>query len=217
MIDQLINFAAIEQASLKLEPFPYVVIPHFLKTDYLPSLIENFPTITHRGSIPASSINQQSLFDQLIKELNGAELKQIIANKFTMDLETKPSMLTLRGNTTERDGVIHTDSKSKLITLLLYMNPSWESEGGKLRLLKNKHSLDDYVEEISPLAGSCVIFKVTPNCWHGHKPFVGKRLSLQLNYLAGEAALVKHQNHHRFTAWLKRLLPRIFHHNNENY
>lgn len=215
--EQFIHFSALEQATLKTAPFPYLVVSNFIHSGVLDKLAKNFPDISHRGSIPASSISQESVFHQLIQELEGSVLKEAIAKKFEMDLQDKPTMLTLRGNTTARDGAIHTDSKSKLITLLLYMNPTWNDEGGKLRLLKNKHSLNDYVEEISPLAGSCVIFKVTRNCWHGHKPFVGKRQSLQLNYLAGEAALTKHLNHHRFTAWLKRLFPRVFHNNHENY
>lgn len=217
MPDSLINYIALEQGIVKTEPFPYMILPHFIKSEYLTALADHFPDINNRGSIPVSAVNPTPLFRQLVQELEGPVLRTAIANKFSLDLAEKPTMLTLRGNTTERDGAIHTDSKSKLITLLLYMNPAWDESGGKLRLLKNKYSLDDYVEEVSPHAGSCVIFKVTRNCWHGHKPFVGKRLSMQLNYLAGEAALAKHLNHHRFTAWLKKLFPRVFHHNDENY
>ena len=216
MSESFIDYAALEQAIVKTEPFPYMVLPHFIKTQRLTALVDSFPEITNRGSIPVTSVTHQPLFQQLVQELEGPALRQGIAEKFAMNLNEKPTMLTLRGNTTERDGAIHTDSKSKLITLLLYMNPTWDKAEGQLRLLKNKHSLDDYVEEISPHAGSCVIFKVTRNCWHGHKPFVGKRSSMQLNYLDGEAALAKHLNHHRFTAWLKKLFPRVFHHN-ENY
>lgn len=216
MTNPLLNLAELEKGTVKSNPYPYIVLPQFLNTEFLKPLVESFPAISNRGSIPVSAVDPKSLFSQLIKELEGPALRELIAKKFAIDLDDKPTMLTLRGNTTERDGAIHTDSKSKLITLLLYMNPEWYDKGGRLRLLKNKHSLEDYVEEISPLVGSGVIFQVTPNCWHGHYPFVGKRLSLQLNYLAGEAALAKHLNHHRLTAWLKKLFPRIFH-NNENY
>ncbi len=37
------------------------------------------------------------------------------------------------------------DSKSKIITLLLYLNESWEYETGKLRMLKNEENLDDFI------------------------------------------------------------------------
>jgi SM-20-related protein len=206
--NQFINYEAVCNAILQVEPFPYLVIPQFIKSNYLGDLVKNFPEINHRGSIPALSLATEPLFQQFINELTGEELRQTISQKFSLNLQEKPVMLTLRGQTEERDGKIHTDSKSKLITLLLYMNENWQSNEGQLRLLKNKQSLDDYVAEISPLAGSCVIFRVTPNCWHGHTLFVGKRLSMQLNYLSGEVALSKHLNHHRLTAWFKRLFSR---------
>jgi len=50
-----------------------------------------------------------------------------------------------------------------------------------------------------------VIFKVTDNCWHGHTPLEGKRLSIQLNYLIGDSAKNKHQFFHRLSAKIKNL------------
>ena len=37
-------------------------------------------------------------------------------------------MVTARGQSAARDGQIHTDSRTKLITVLIYMNNSWESQ-----------------------------------------------------------------------------------------
>ncbi len=213
--ESFININSLAQNSVTDTPFPYMIIPNFINAEHLATLVNEFPDITHRGSIPSSSVQCTPAFQKLLDELTGTALRNIIADKFSIDLTDKPTMVTLRGFTTERDGVIHTDSKSKLITVLLYMNPHWETHQGKLRLLKNQHNLDDYVEEISPLAGNCLIFKVTANGWHGHHPFIGKRLSLQLNYLANDAALIKHLNHHRFTAFLKKYLPTFFFKNDE--
>ena len=50
-----------------------------------------------------------------------------------------------------KDGRIHTDSATKIITLLLYMNPGWEMAEGRLRLLRGPADLDDYVREVTPL------------------------------------------------------------------
>jgi SM-20-related protein len=213
-----LNLTSLEQTPVVETPFPYLVITDFIKPKYLPALIEAFPSFNGRGSIPAASVKAKPVFQQFIDELQGPELKQTIARKFAIDLENKPTMLTLRGYTNERDGHIHTDSKDKLMTLLLYINPNWDSETGKLRLLNSKNSLDDYAVEVSPLAGTCLIFKVTPNCWHGHKPFIGKRLSLQLNYVTDDTALSRHHNRHRLTAILKEKFPKLFgKKSNENY
>ncbi|SRR5579883_1866069 len=212
-----LNWDALKEAAVQQEPFPFAVIPNLIQQPVLNSLVESFPTIKNRGSIPSESVKSESIFQNFLSELKGPAFRQVIAEKFELDLKDKPTLLTLRGYTTERDGHIHTDSKDKLITVLLYMNPTWDTPEGKLRLLNSKQSLNDYFAEISPLAGSCLIFKVTPNCWHGHSTFIGKRLSLQLNYLSSEAAFAKHHHHHRFSATLKRLFPKLFPAKEENY
>ncbi len=218
--DSCINLAALKKAVISQSPFPYTIINNFINPERLADVVQSFPEITSRGSIPASSVKCLPAFQQLVTELEGPEFRQFLGEKFSLELKDKPSMLTLRGYTTERDGQIHTDSKTKLITVLLYLNSTWDAEQGKLRLLNSKDSLDDYFAEVSPLAGNCLIFKVTSNGWHGHYPYVGKRLSLQLNYLADKEALVKHLHHHRFTAFGKRLLSKFLKKNNlteENY
>src|SRR5205814_9013405 len=108
----------------------------------------------------------------------------------------------------KKDGRIHTDSKSKLVTVLLYLNPGWSAAEGRLRLLYNDHDLTRYAAEICPDAGRCLIFKVTPNCWHGHEPYEGERRTIQLNYVASEEARERDLKRHRFSAFLKGLLSR---------
>lgn len=207
---QFINLENVKKAVVHNDPFPYTVIPNLIKAEYLSALVEAFPEVNHRGSIPVSAVASNVLFQEFIQELEGPALKNLIAQKFSINLTDKPAMTTLRGYTSQKDGRIHTDSTDKLMTVLLYMNANWKNDEGKLRILKNDHSLDDYVEEISAEAGTCLIFKVTPNCWHGHKPFSGKRQSLQLNYLRDDMTLNKNLTRHRFSAALKRLFPRLF-------
>ena len=112
-------------------------------------------------------------------------------------------MITVRGKADQKDGRIHTDSKSKRITGLLYLNEEWSVEAGRLRLLYGPHDLENYCAEVPPTAGALLLFKVAENGWHGHKPFVGTRKLLQLNYVVGEAVLNKHAARHRFSAKLK--------------
>ena len=88
------------------------------------------------------------------------------------------------------------------------MNPGWGATEGRLRLLYNDHDLTRYTAEISPDAGRCLIFKVTPNCWHGHEPFEGERRTIQLNYVTSEEARERDLKRHRFSAFLKGLFSR---------
>src|SRR5947209_15008717 len=51
---------------------------------------------------------------------------------YTTLFRSRPSMVTVRGRAQRKDGRIHADSKSKLITVLIYMNATWEAPGGRL-------------------------------------------------------------------------------------
>ena len=84
------------------------------------------------------------------------------------------------------DGQLHTDSKDKLITVLLYLNPEWNVKGGYLRLLGSKN-VDDYIAEVPPSIGSMVIFKRCDHSWHGFPPFEGRRMSLQMNWVKSDS------------------------------
>ncbi|MDX1573377.1 MAG: 2OG-Fe(II) oxygenase, partial [Methylophaga sp.] len=107
-----------------------------------------------------------------------------------------------------KDGRIHTDSKTKLVTILIYLNTEWPAASGKLRILRDNHNLENYVEEITPGPGSLVAFKVTDNCWHGYPAYEGTRRSIQINFLTSEAASNKHRFFHKLSAKLKAWLRR---------
>jgi Rps23 Pro-64 3,4-dihydroxylase Tpa1-like proline 4-hydroxylase len=116
-------------------------------------------------------------------------------------------MVTVRGQARPRDGRIHTDSRTKLVTVLLYMNPGWSDGGGWLRLLRSSDSLDDYFAEVPPEAGTAVFFRCTKNAWHGHTPFVGPRRAIQLNWVLDESVVRREQGRHRISARLKKYFP----------
>ena len=147
------------------------------------------------------------MIKELVNELEGKEFKEILESKFEVNLENSEVVTTLRGYSRSKDGKIHTDSKSKILTILLYLNPNWKNDEGNLKLLKQNNSLDNFIKEISSEYGNLVAFKVTDNCWHGFEPFEGKRLSIQLNYIYPEA-LSSHNFRHKISAFLKKLIKR---------
>jgi len=202
----IVQLDALRRAPLHDDPFPYVVIEDFLRPEYAEAVNRDFPAIRSRGSFPLPEVRGGTSFERLTDELESPLLKAAIAEKFAIDLTDRASMITVRGKASARDGRIHTDTKSKLLTMLLYLNPVWEAEGGWLRILRSDKNLDDYVTEIPPTFGTCLLFKVTENCWHGHKPFIGTRKVLQLNYVRDAAALNRHVLKHTITAKLKALV-----------
>src|SRR5262249_49508420 len=97
---QFLNLNLLKQTSVIPKPFPHLTMSSFILPEYFSVLIADFPDISHRGSIPANSVKTSPAFQQFIAELEGDALKQILAEKFALDLQDKPSMLTLRGYTT---------------------------------------------------------------------------------------------------------------------
>ena len=116
-------------------------------------------------------------------------------------------MFTVRGHCAHNNGKIHTDTESKIITVLLYLNEEWEAGGGRLRVLRSGTDLDDAAEEVSPNGGTLLVFRRSDNSWHGHEPFEGQRRAIQMNWVRDEAVVEHEQRRHRFTAFLKKLNP----------
>jgi hypothetical protein len=203
----MIDYQRFRVAPLVREPFDHLVVSGLLDQRYLDSVLSGFPFITKGGSFPVSELSCGEGFLRLLEELQGPELRAAVAEKFGIDLRDKPTMVTVRGQARAKDGRIHTDTLSKIVTVLLYLNPGWKDEGGRLRLLRSKECLDDYFADIPPEAGTAVFFRCTANAWHGHTPYVGPRRAIQLNWVTDESVVRHEQRRHRFSARLKKWLP----------
>ena len=205
MSQNAINLEVLKQATLVQEPFPYFLMSNFVDPGLMKGILEAFPEIEQGGSFPISSAMAQGDLAKLLLDLEGSELRELIASKLGIELGDRAPMITLRGYSRAKDGKIHTDSKSKLVTLLIYLNPSWEAESGRLRFLYDGENLEPYAAEISPIFGSSAVFKVTDNCWHGYEAYTGVRRSIQLNYMASSSQAYKHQFLHKLSSFVKKL------------
>ncbi len=188
-----------------------MIVPGFVKPEALAAVNRDYPDLTVGGSIPLGPGLLPGLarggpaFDALVAALTGPAMTAAMAEKFDVDLAGRPTMVTVRANCRAKDGQIHTDSRGKLVTVLLYMNPAWETDGGRLRLLNGPDDLEDYAAEVPPDAGTLVAFKCTENAWHGHKPFEGPRRALQLNWVVDERYRRRERRRHGLSAFFKRL------------
>lgn len=205
----MLDLKAFEQTELRTHPYPYIVVENFILPEALQDVLKDFPEVDHGGSIPIAEVTPGEAFDKLVKEIEGEDFRQAIAKKFNKDLDDYPVMTTVRGQMREKDGRIHTDSKTKVITILVYFNENWTQLGGRLRVLNDGENLENYVEEIIPNAGTLVVFEVTDNCWHGHSPCTGERRSIQTNYVTSEAAKGKHRVMHRLSAKVKKAASKM--------
>ena len=192
---------------LQRDPFEFVVVENFLRGDALPALVEAFPRVPGHGSYPLAMVPGNPQFERLMAELEGEAMRRAVEDKFAVDLEGRPTMITLRGFSDDKDGAIHTDSATKIITILIYMNSEWHEPAGRLRLLRGPEDLSDYVVEVPPLAGTMVAFRRSPQSFHGHHAHVGQRRSIQLNWMTDSRVVRREMGRHRWSARLKALNP----------
>jgi len=200
-----LDLERVRQAPLETDPFPYFVVPGCVAAGARAALSEDFPHIEKAGSFPTGSLNFGAAFAGFLKELEGPAFRDAVAGKLGIDLAGRPTMITVRGQARDSDGQIHADSKTKLATVLIYMNEAWEAPGGRLRLLRSADNLDDMAAEVPPDAGTLLAFTVTPHSWHGHAPASGPRRVVQLNWVRDESVVRREQARHRLSATVKRL------------
>jgi len=189
------------------DPFDFVIVDDFVRAEHLPGVIADFPLVRQHGSFPLGALSPGALFGRLAAELEGEDLRRAIEEKFAIDLAGRPTMITARGRSDGKDGRIHTDSATKLITLLVYLNPVWEEAGGRLRMLRRADDLSDYAAEVAPVAGTMVAFRRSAVSFHGHYPHKGERRSLQLNWVTDSGVVRRELARHRWSARLKALNP----------
>lgn len=202
-----LDLARLRDSPLRRDPFDFVVVENFLAGEHLPALVDAFPAVPGHGSYPLSTLACPPLFARLAQELEGDAMRGAIEGKFALDLSDRPTMITLRGYSDGKDGAIHTDSATKLITVLIYMNHDWSEAGGRLRLLRGPRDLTDFVAEVAPLAGTLVAFRRGAASFHGHVAHVGRRQSIQLNWVTDAAVVRRELGRHVWSARLKSLNP----------
>jgi SM-20-related protein len=203
---QFLDLDALRRARRETEPFSYVIVPGFVPLTARAVLAANFPRIDRPGSFPVASLAVGPIFRDFLDALEGPDFRDAIAAKLGAELDGRPTMITLRGQAGPRDGKIHADSKSKLVTVLIYLNEDWEAPGGRLRLLRSPDDLDDMVAEVPPDAGTLIAFAVTPHSWHGHAAARGPRRVIQLNWVTDDGVVRREQARHGVSARVKRLL-----------
>lgn len=203
----LLNFDAIASTPVTHVPFKFFATPSVLSAVDLASVRADFPEIRRPGIFPLSELTYGPAFAQLVEDIRSSRLEDIMAEKYRVILCDKPLMITVRGRAQRKDGRIHTDSHTKFVTCLLYLNDIWDESGGRLRLLREPDDLNDYLIEIPPSGGALASFRRSDNSWHGHEPFEGERRYIMFNWMTSRAALEHDLGRHRFSAKVKQLNP----------
>ena len=202
------DFDALRAAPVKSDPFNYFVASGAVTDDEAAEVRGDYPEIDKPGYLPLSKLEASGAFKRLTDDLNSPLLAEILTEKFGVDFTDKPRMITVRRLSQKSDGPIHNDSKSKILTMLTYLNADWDGTGaGCIRVLNGPDDFDDYTEEVPPLAGHVFAFLRDDNSWHGHLPFEGERYVIQTTFLTSQEELDRKENRGGLQYWLKKLNP----------
>ncbi len=158
------DMEALREVLVQRAPFAYFIVPRFVRPEALDAIRADFPAIQHAGSFPLSSLSYGPAFAALMAEIQSPAMTDAVGKKLDMRLAGHPIMVTVRGQSRAADGKIHTDSRTKLVTALIYMNDSWESPQGRLRLVRSSSDLNDVIAEVPPDQGTLAGVQERPSC-----------------------------------------------------
>lgn len=198
----LLDLAPFRAAPVRNDPYPWVTAAGCLWPEALPTLRRDFPALPRPGYHPVATFTPRGAFAALLAEIEAGALDAAMGEKFGIDFQALPRLVTVRQVSAAHEGRPHTDSASKVATLLLYLHPGWANPAGRIRVLR-RDSLADPVAEVSPEEGNVFAFLRGEQSWHGHTPFVGERRVVQVAWLRDAAALARKTSRGKLAWWLK--------------
>jgi SM-20-related protein len=205
----IIELDAVRSAPLSRDPYDFFLGSDFLRSDRIPRLRGDFPAITKPGFLTVDEVALKGDFKTLIEELEGETLTEELSRKFGRDLHSFPRLTTIRKLSQSKDGRIHTDGPSKVMTLLVYMNDNWTTDQtGQLRVLYDKDHFEPFAAEIPPTMGTVFAFLRSDKSWHGHKPFEGERRVVQVAWLTDASELERKRKRNSMAQFFKGVFGR---------
>ena len=194
---------------VRSEPFRFLCADGQLPADAAAALREDFPKYASAGFFPYDAADCGPSVNRLVADLTDPAVATAVgAHLGITNLGQYPTLVTLCRLLNKRHGTIHTDSKSKVATALLYLNEYWpDTSDGCLRFLNRIDAVDDLAApEIKPLYGNFVVFKRADNSFHGHLPYEGERRVIQVAWLTSEDEKLRKTQRGKFSRLFKKLL-----------
>lgn len=197
---------------VRSEPFRFLIARGQLPPDAMSVLNGDFPQYAGAGFFPYEEKDCGPSINRLIADLTEPAVATAVGAKLGIDnLGHYPTLVTLCRALNKRHGTIHTDSKSKVATALLYLNESWpETSAGCFRFLTRIESVEDIVApEVKPVYGNFVVFKRADNSFHGHLPFEGDRRVIQVAWLTSEDEKLRKTKRGKLSRFFKKLFGSV--------
>ena len=190
------------------DPFPLLVAYDQLPRQETAALKRDFPQYGSAGFFPYAEEDCGPSVRSLVEAITAPAFADALGARLGVDnLGQYPTLVTLCQSLNKRHGTIHTDSRSKVVTALVYLNEDWpDTSGGCLRFLRRIDDIDDVVlPEVRPLYGTIAAFKRADNSFHGHLPYEGERRVIQIAWLTSEDEKLRKTKRGRFSRLIKKL------------
>lgn len=190
------------------DPFPLLVAHQQLPSDATKALKDDFPRYGSAGFFPYAPEDCGPAVRTLVEAITSPAFADALGEQLGVEqLGRYPTLVTLCQSLNKRHGTIHTDSRSKVVTALVYLNEDWpETSGGCLRFLRRIDDIDDVVlPEVRPLYGTIAAFRRADNSFHGHLPYEGERRVIQIAWLTSEEEKLRKTKRGRFSRFVKKL------------
>ena len=197
---------------VRAQPFAFVIAREQLPPEAREALAADFPRYPSAGFFPYEARDCGPAVNHLIAELTSREFADAIGARLGVpDLGQYPSLVTICRALNKRHGTIHTDSKSKIATALVYLNATWPGiSAGCFRFLNRVDDIDDLVvPEIRPLYGNLVAFRRADNSFHGHLPHEGERRVIQVAWLTSEEEKLRKTQRGKLSRLFKKFFGAI--------
>lgn len=191
------------------DPFPFMVAHGQLPDEARGDLDRDFPRYASAGFFPYDPADCGASVNALIENMTAPAFASAIGERLGIEnLGRYPTLVTLCRLLNKRHGTIHTDSKSKIATALIYLNPQWpDTSDGCLRFLHRIDDIDSVVApELIPLYGEFAVFKRCENSFHGHLPYEGERRVIQVAWLTSEQEKLRKTKRGKFSRAFKKLV-----------
>ncbi|MBL0163289.1 MAG: 2OG-Fe(II) oxygenase [Xanthomonadales bacterium] len=206
----LLQTEALDKAGthIRHKPFSFMFAEGLLSDSARPVLDTDFPRYPSAGFFPHEAADCGPSINRLIEELTTPAFADAIGARLGIDsLGRFPTLVTICRALNKRHGTIHTDSRSKIATALVYLNESWpDTSAGCLRFLNRADSIDDMVcPELRPLYGNFVAFRRSETSFHGHLPFEGERRVIQIAWLTSEDEKLRKTKRGKLSRLFKKL------------
>jgi len=212
--DALLDPARLERPDtlVRQAPFPFMIAHGQLPDEARGDLDRDFPRYPSAGFFPWDPADCGPAVNALVEQLTAPAFAGLIGQRLGIaDLGQYPTLVTLCRLLNRRHGTIHTDSKSKVATALLYLNPQWpDTSDGCLRFLGKIDDIDATVTpELPPLYGEFAVFKRCDNSFHGHLPYEGERRVIQVAWLTSEEEKLRKTKRGKFSRLFKKLFGKL--------